>query len=66
MDLHCALLQPQPQQGPRRDVLCIPVRYLVTLAILSGGVCSKLLHFPAKTGLETICSSLLNGVMQII
>lgn len=37
------------------DVLCIPARYLVTLAILSGGVCSPLLHFPAKAGLETRC-----------
>lgn len=35
------------------DVLCIPARYLVTLAILSGGGCSRLLHFPAKAGLET-------------
>lgn len=34
------------------DVLCIPARNLVTLALLSGGVCSPLLHFLAKTELE--------------
>lgn len=43
------------------DVLCIPARYLVTLALLSGGVCSPLLHFLAKARLEKTCSFLLNG-----
>lgn len=44
------------------DVLCIPARYLVTLAILSGDVCSPLLHFLAQAQLEADCNFLLNGV----
>lgn len=44
------------------DVLCIPARYLVTLAILSGDVCSPLLHFLAEAWLEAARNLLLNGV----